>query len=513
MRDRDNGTAILDATITPEQWVRLRECLARLYDAPDKARRVTADAGLNVSTINFNGAAREYWHSVLDEATKRGMLSAIFKIARNDYATDSTLLDIERRLSEPGCADSASGMKGGLGGLYASPSKGSDSAGSHAVAGGVTEFRATPPTPLRCAELSIRPVVRFGSRPEAGFSRRLNAPATALPAARSTGTRFRRNRYFHLVVFVICVVGILLWIVGVGGGTDQSGGSGLRGMIVAVARSSVARFERRPACPEGMILIPAGDFQMGALDGQGEIDEHPRHRVRFFRPYCLERTEVSIASYQGCVAAGVCSEPDSFNPAREHGSRFCNWMRAGAGSHPVNCVDWWQASRFCRWAGHVGGSRRLPTEAEWEFAARSTEERLYPWGNELPSNARGNLCGSECPPVGVATIARWRDGYASTAPVDEFLAGATPSGALNLAGNVAEWVQDRYRVDAYSRHDGSGFPLRELSDPSEDASLRATRGGDWQLGVPTAIRATRRSFAVPGARAATLGFRCARDVP
>lgn len=518
MRDRSDGTAIPDGRVSPELRKKLRECLAQLYDNPDAARMVAIDVGLEPSAIDFRGGARLCWESVLNEATKQGRLTDIFERAQGDFPANPDVQDIARQLSEVGLAESASGAERRLVGLSTSPSTRTRSAGSHSVAVGAAEFRVTAPTPLRREEPPVRPVVRRRSTPEPG-SASVERVDAGQPGARSSGARFRANRYFNvlaggLVVTVLVVIGA--WTVVVGNQRDRPGASGVRGMVAAmmeVVHSNVAKFDRRSTCPRDMIVIPAGEFRMGSADVEGEIDEHPLHRVRFPLSYCLERTEVSVASYRECVTAGVCTAPDLFNPRREHDSYFCNWERVGAENHPANCVDWWQAIRFCRWIGHDGGARRLPTEAEWEFAARSSENRLYPWGDEPPSETRANLCGSECLPQGVVTIPRWRDRYASTATVTEFLAGATPSGVLNLAGNVAEWVQDQYFVDAYSHVDGNGFLSGDSSDTSGDAGRRVTRGGDWQLGASTAIRATRRSSAAPGTRSATLGFRCARDAP
>ena len=119
-----------------------------------------------------------------------------------------------------------------------------------------------------------------------------------------------------------------------------------------------------------MVFVPAGEFTMGSPDGQGDNDEHPQHTV-YLNAFYIDKTEVTAAQYQRCVEAGACSAPDT--------GGYCTYGAAGKSDHPVNCVDWNQAVAFCRWAG-----KRLPTEAEWEKAARGTDGRVYPWGDQAP---------------------------------------------------------------------------------------------------------------------------------
>jgi len=203
---------------------------------------------------------------------------------------------------------------------------------------------------------------------------------------------------------------------------------------------------RRATCPAGMVSIPGGEFWMGSPDGVGDADEHPRHRVQL-SPYCIDRTEVTVAAYRACVDAGACaaattdnvygSNPQEEDARRRRGvlNEFCNWNRGNATRHPINCVTWAHADSFCRFRGG-----RLPTEAEWEFAARGTDERRYPWGEAVPDARRLNACGAECARyarehrIDYDQLHAGEDGWAGTAPVGSFPQGASPFGVLDLEG-------------------------------------------------------------------------------
>jgi formylglycine-generating enzyme required for sulfatase activity/serine/threonine protein kinase len=256
-------------------------------------------------------------------------------------------------------------------------------------------------------------------------------------------------------------------------------------------------------CPREMVLVPAGTFRMGSPEGQGDMDERPQHDVTL-SAYCIGRTEVTVAAYGACVAAGGCSValltenlPNYSAEDVKELSRWCN--PKDRSNHPINCIDWDQAAAYCMWNG-----QRLPTEAEWEYAALGNDGREYPWGNGAPSATRVNACGGEC--VAVATresipfepLYDDNDGWETTAPVGSYPEGASPFGALDMAGNVAEWTADWYGV--YS-------PQAE-TDPQgpKTGSSRVFRGGSW-AGF---IRGADRRWPDPKVRATNLGFRCAR---
>ena len=219
---------------------------------------------------------------------------------------------------------------------------------------------------------------------------------------------------------------------------------------------------------------------MGSNDG--EPDENPVHLVTV-PTFQMTRTPVTVDQFKACVDAGACTAPGT------HAS--CNWGQPDRGSHPVNCVRWSQAQAFANWAGG-----RLPTEAEWEYAARSGgRDWKYPWGNEKATcdravmrDSSGGGCGSN-----------------GTLPVCSKPMGNTSQGLCDMAGNVWEWLQDWYH-DSYdgAPRDGSAWELPPSTSRSE-------RGCSW-LGGYKNLLAANRNDEDPNRRYATNGFRLAKSV-
>jgi formylglycine-generating enzyme required for sulfatase activity len=220
-----------------------------------------------------------------------------------------------------------------------------------------------------------------------------------------------------------------------------------------------------------LVYVPAGQFLMGSdqADHEADQDEKPQH-IPFLDAYWLDRTEVTNAMYTRCIEADACTAP-------MHSARYPLPEYA---EHPVSGVTWFQAGEYCRWAG-----RRLPTEAEWEKAARGTDGRLYPWGNTAPDDKLLNF-GKQ---------------VNNTTPVGSYPAGASPYGALDMAGNVWEWVADGYDPTYYA-HTPTTNPPGGIS-----ANQRVVRGGAWGVDA-RAVRSANRFWAFPG-RNDTDGFRCA----
>ena len=189
---------------------------------------------------------------------------------------------------------------------------------------------------------------------------------------------------------------------------------------------------RTTACSRDMVAVPGRTFQMGSPAGVGDDDERPQHQVTL-SPYCIDRTEVTVAAYEACgtctSAADTVDWPGIDDATRKlwNDARACNGNRADRQDHPANCITWTQADAYCRAVG-----KRLPTEAQWELAARGTDGRRYPWGIKAPSARRLNACGSECRAYGTRLGQTWAvmfedsDGHETTAPVGSYPDGASP---------------------------------------------------------------------------------------
>ena len=245
----------------------------------------------------------------------------------------------------------------------------------------------------------------------------------------------------------------------------------------ALAADAVAEALRDcPDCPD-MVIVPAGSFHMGS--DHGAMDERPVHPVTFRRAFALGRYEVTFRQWQACVRAGGC----------ERRPRDFGW---GRGERPVVDVDWHDAGRYAAWlAARTGKPYRLPSEAEWEYAARGGV-RGDPGWNGTPALGRANCdgCGS-----------RWDN--VSTAPVGSFPANGF--GLHDMLGNVWEWVADCWNR-GYRGAPGDGGPWI-----TGDCRQRVMRGGSFAV-TPNVVRPSHRLENVPTVRLISVGFRVARDL-
>jgi formylglycine-generating enzyme required for sulfatase activity len=246
------------------------------------------------------------------------------------------------------------------------------------------------------------------------------------------------------------------------------------------------------------VYVPAGDFLMGAaatdkeakttIAGGRAYPEIPQHTV-YLDGYWIDKYEVTNRQYALCVAAGACQLPwvtSSYTYDKYYGNpEFDNY--------PVIWVNWFKARDYCTWAG-----RRLPSEAEWEKAARGTDGRMYPWGNEPLDGTRANFCDVNC--TRTHAYGPINDGYPDTAPVGSYPAGASPYGAMDMSGNVWEWVNSLIAPYPYDANDGREDP----NAPGE----RAWRGGPWSNGYWW-MRSSVRYRSVNWYQWYVLGFRCA----
>jgi formylglycine-generating enzyme required for sulfatase activity len=245
--------------------------------------------------------------------------------------------------------------------------------------------------------------------------------------------------------------------------------------------------------PCSKIRVPAGTFWMGSNESDLDAydDERPRHKV-YVDAFWVDRTEVTNDQYRRCVEAGTCSVPAIPDDVAAY------YTDSVYGNYPVAYVNWYQAATYCEWAGG-----RLPTEAEWEYAARGPEGNLFPWGDEF-DRTRLNYCDTSC---SVDWAPDWpdrtvSDGYARAAPVGSYPKGASWRGALDMAGNVWEWVADWYSSDYYASS--------AASNPQGPASgeSKIIRGGGWDFDRQHIRAAVRLPFNPLYADDST-GFRCA----
>jgi uncharacterized protein (DUF885 family)/formylglycine-generating enzyme required for sulfatase activity len=264
----------------------------------------------------------------------------------------------------------------------------------------------------------------------------------------------------------------------------------------------------RPIDGMSMVYIPAGSFQMGSnredlssiLESCNQYpDAHcypnffqheiPQHKVTL-DSFWIDQTEVTNSQYRQCVRAGACQPPVECGSGEL--STPLTYSDATQSDHPVVCVNWRQAVAYCEWAGGD-----LPSEAQWEYAARGPDSLSFPWGNEF-DGARLNYCASNC--KNAWSDVTVDDGYAYTAPVGSYPDGASWCGALDLAGNVFEWVKD---------WDGKYSTADDLNPSGPDnGSEKGLRGGAWYYD-PSRARAATRDKASPEKRFGFLGFRCA----
>jgi formylglycine-generating enzyme required for sulfatase activity len=222
-----------------------------------------------------------------------------------------------------------------------------------------------------------------------------------------------------------------------------------------------------------LVYVPPGEFSMGQPSGQ----DNPLHKV-FLDGYWIGQTEVTNRMYTLCVVSGVCTPPAS-------GAKLPNYTDPDIEDHPVVAVTWEQAQDYCQW---MGGS--LPSEAQWEKAARGPQPNPYPWGQAAPScdllNFEGCLGG--------------------TSNVTNYLAGQSGYGHLDMAGNVSEWTADWYSPDYYQES-----PTSDPRGP-QTGTQRSVRGSSFESG-PAQVASAMRSSLAPDGHAADLGFRCVVQNP
>jgi formylglycine-generating enzyme required for sulfatase activity len=224
-----------------------------------------------------------------------------------------------------------------------------------------------------------------------------------------------------------------------------------------------------------MVLVPAGEFTMGS--DEGDNDEQPVHRV-VLDSFYLDTFEVTNGRFAQFVAAIQSEPPWGF------ADQETPLVHA---EQPVRWVTWLEATGYCLWAG-----KRLPTEAEWEKAARGTDGRVYPWGNDPPTPAQA--------------VFGLKEGAETVSPIGDHHPGRSPYGVQDLAGNLYEWVSDWYDDAFYQT-----TPTRNPRGPSE-GTAKGQRGGSY-INSSYRLRAAFRTKGDPTEHDPHVGFRCAQDAP
>ncbi len=223
-----------------------------------------------------------------------------------------------------------------------------------------------------------------------------------------------------------------------------------------------------------MAVVPAADFIMGSPPGVGFDDERPM-RKRHLEAFEIDVNEVSVADYAGCVRASACTAAAT--------DAYCNTRTPDRGDQPINCVTQPQADAYCKWAG-----KRLPTEEQWEYAARGTPPRTYPWGENAPQS---DLVCWKRSPEGQRLAGPI---FVGTCTVGGRALAHGPFGAIDMAGNVAEWTSTRY--------------TRNYGEPEGAGAEFVVRGGSWVDQNPLSLRGAARTVHAAGAADRTIGFRC-----
>jgi formylglycine-generating enzyme required for sulfatase activity len=241
----------------------------------------------------------------------------------------------------------------------------------------------------------------------------------------------------------------------------------------------------------GMVEVGAGSYTLGEVPGKTET----------LPAFFLDTTEVTVEAYRQCVAAGTCTKAASTiewagasTTTQQEWSKLCNSGQANRENHPVNCVTWEQADAYCKFA-----EKRLPTDAEWEYVARGTEGRAFPWGSAVITAQHANLCDKKCAEFATKLGIRWTpfegdDGYEGTAPVGSFPMGNSSAGVQDLHGNVAEWT------------------ATESCKAGDHCGEYVVRGGGCHTERTENVSMTTRVAKKQDFKSMNIGFRCAVSV-
>lgn len=287
--------------------------------------------------------------------------------------------------------------------------------------------------------------------------------------------------------------------------------SGALALASAPVANAAPAPPKEPVCPDGMAKIPAGQFFQGSDEKSALDNERPAHNVKL-DAFCIDLYEVTARQYKACSDVGKCKRastevewPKITDAERRIYSPLCTVDDPDRLDHPINCVTWEMATLYCGAEG-----KRLPTEAEWEYATRGPDGRIYPWGDDEPTARHLNACGPECVAWGkrnktvLTALYDEDDGYPTTAPIGRFEAGRSRFGPYDVVGNVWEWVADWY--GPYTEE------AKQNPQGPETGERKVIRGGGWNGSYATWLRPSFRYAQDPDARSHGIGFRCARSL-
>ncbi|HVY29265.1 MAG TPA: bifunctional serine/threonine-protein kinase/formylglycine-generating enzyme family protein [Polyangiaceae bacterium] len=353
-----------------------------------------------------------------------------------------------------------------------------------------------------------------------GVMARSPEATTSSPSTISTRTPGKSNTG--------AIVGVLLGLAALGGGavmmmSKKPAAEASKPEDKSAAAAAATPSAEPPAsaaaapatsCPAGTVLIPAGQFFMGSDAKDALPNQKPSHNVTL-NGFCMDLYEVTAAQYLECTKVGKCKratpevEWDKITPAdKKTYSALCTLADPEKSDHPVNCINWDMANTYCK-----NNDKRLPTEAEWEYATRGPDGRVYPWGDEAPTAQHLNACGTECLAWAKqnkvaaqfpGALYQADDGFATTAPVGKFPAGRSRFGPYDVVGNVWEWVADW--EGAYQAAD-----QKNPTGP-DTGQKRIIRGGAWNGSYPEWLHPAFRYAQDPKSQSHGVGFRCAKSI-
>ncbi len=259
-----------------------------------------------------------------------------------------------------------------------------------------------------------------------------------------------------------------------------------------------------------MVEVPAGDFMRGCnetVDNKCSEDEYPYTSI-YLSAFMIDKYEITTGQYEGCIKAGPCENREEAPPFYLSNKNHleCNLYAKKKEYDPMQCVSWYGAKAYCEWVG-----KRLPTEAEWEKAARGTDGRKYPWGNTPYISCDYANVHSSGYVQGDETVITKGCGIEGTIPVGKKPKGMSPYGAHDMLGNVAEWVNDKYDYEYYQTAATIDPAGPDVCNPfSDGVDYRVIRGANWGS-ILFDMRASNRRSSISEEGSFVDGFRCAKE--